>query len=64
MVPDGVWIWDPILKKYKRILENGEIVGYEPAIVLASGKDGELVLSDEFKEILHSRNFVVIQRNA
>lgn len=64
MVPDGVWIWDPILKKYKRILLNGEIVGYEPAIVLASGKDGELVLSDEFKEILHSRNFVVIQRNA
>jgi len=54
MVPDGgVWIWDPILGKYKCILLNGEIVGYEPAIVLASGKDGHLILSEECKEILH-----------
>ena len=61
----GEWKYDPILQKYKVCIGGGGGVGatvtrapsmqeilYESAIVLASGKDGELIISEECKEIL------------
>ena len=56
----GEWKYDPILEKYKCILGSDVTVPapsmqeilYESAIVLASGKDGELIISEECKEIL------------
>ena len=54
----GEWKYDPILQKYKCIGGGGvapsmQEILYESAIVLASGgKDGELIISEECKEIL------------
>ena len=56
----GEWKYDPILQKYKcSVLGSATVpapsmqeILYESAIVLASGKDGELIISEECKEIL------------
>jgi|APGre2960657373_1045057.scaffolds.fasta_scaffold71944_2 hypothetical protein len=58
----GEWRYDPILQKYKCILgladdptstpPTMQEILYESAITLASGKDGELIISEECKEIL------------